>query len=61
MVDTYLALGSLPVGQSEAAQLYVNETEAIVNLIGAPSEPLPAWRAIASQEIGDLSNGQNWD
>jgi hypothetical protein len=61
VVDSYVALGPIPSGQSEAAQGYLAATDAIVGLIGAPKEAQPHWRAIASREVGDLSNGQNWD
>jgi hypothetical protein len=61
IVDTYLALGPIPPGQSEAAHQYLADTDAIVGLIGAPREPRPHWGRIAMSEIGELSNGQNWD
>ena len=61
VIDSYIALGSIPVGQSQAAQQYLAETDAIVGLVGRPTEPTPAWKSIAVREIGDLANGQNWD
>jgi hypothetical protein len=61
VVDSYLVLASIPAGQSEAANQYLDDTDQVVKLIGAPSEPRPRWRSIAAQEIHDISNGLNWD
>lgn len=61
LVDTYIAIGPMKSGQPQQASQYLSDTDGIVRLIGTPKEPAPKWGGIAGREIGNLSDGSNWD